>query len=216
VAGTTLSEPSVRRALAKANDLGLPTYAKGDPEGFLFPATYEVSKETTAEGLVKAMVTKFTSEAGDAGLEAKAQQLGISPYDAVVVASLVQAEARRVGDMAKVASVIYNRLDDGMPLQLDSTLHYAEGSRGEVVASDDLRAIKSPYNTYRHTGLPPTPIDSPGRSALQAALAPAETDFLYFVTVNLRTGDTRFASTFQAHTRNIALYSSYCETSDAC
>jgi UPF0755 protein len=149
-------------------------------------------------------------------LGAKARELGISPHDAVVVASLVQAEARRVGDMAKVASVIYNRLGDGMRLQLDSTLHYAADSRGEVVASDDLRAINSPYNTYRRAGLPPTPIDSPGRSALQAALSPAATDYLYFVTVNLRTGDTRFASTFEAHTRNTDLYSSYCETSDAC
>jgi UPF0755 protein len=216
VSATGFSKQTVSRAFAKAPSLGLPRYAKGDPEGFLFPATYEVSDRTTAAGLVKAMVAKFTSEAADAGLESKARNLGISPYDAVVVASLVQAEARRVGDMAKVASVIYNRLDDGMPLQLDSTLHYAEGSRGRVVASEDLRAIKSPYNTYSHAGLPPTPIDSPGRSALEAALAPATTDYLYFVTVNLRTGDTRFARTFEAHTRNTDLYSSYCETSDAC
>jgi len=216
VSDTDLSKQTVSRAFAKASSLGLPRYAKGNAEGFLFPATYEVSDRTTASGLVKAMVAKFASEAADAGLEAKARELGISPYDAVVVASLVQAEARRVGDMAKVASVIYNRLDDGMRLQLDSTLHFAADSRGEVVASADLRAIDSPYNTYRRTGLPPTPIDSPGRAAMRAALSPAETDYLYFVTVNLRTGDTRFASTYAAHTRNTALYASYCETSDAC
>lgn len=216
VAGTDMSKKTVSRAFAKTPSLGLPRYAKGDPEGFLFPATYEVSDRTTATGLVKAMVDKFRSEAADAGLEAKARKLGISPYEAVVVASLVQAEARRVGDMAKVASVIYNRLDDQMPLQLDSTLHYAVDSRGEVVAGEDLRAINSPYNTYLRTGLPPTPIDSPGRSALQAALAPAATDYLYFVTVNLRTGDTRFASTYEDHVRNTDLYSTYCEKSDAC
>jgi UPF0755 protein len=103
-----------------------------------------------------------------------------------------------------------------MPLQLDSTLHYAVDSRGVVQTSASLRAIDSPYNTYKHTGLPPTAIDSPGRLALEAALNPADTTYLYFVTVNLRTGETLFANTFAEHQANVQRLNQYCETSSAC
>jgi UPF0755 protein len=140
----------------------------------------------------------------------------VSPNDIVTIASLIQAEASRPQDMPKVASVIYNRLDIDMPLQFDSTLHYAVDSRGEVTTSDDLRNLDSPYNTYKHTGLPPTAIDSPGRDAIDAALHPAETDYLYFVTVNLATGETLFASTLAEHDQNVQKYYDYCATSDAC
>jgi UPF0755 protein len=103
-----------------------------------------------------------------------------------------------------------------MPLQLDSTLHYAVDSRGVVQTSRHLRSLRSAYNSYTHPGLPPTAIDSPGTRALQAALRPAHTTYRYFVTVNLRTGDTRFATTFAEHQRNVRLLHRYCETSDAC
>ncbi len=217
IVGTTdLSKAEVDRAFASTTGLGLPSYADGDAEGFLFPATYEVSTKTTADDLLGGMVDKFATEADSLQLEAMAKQLGVTPHEVVVIASLVQAEARRSEDMPKVASVIYNRLHSGMPLQLDSTLHYAVDSRGEVQTSDNLRDLVSRYNTYTHKGLPPTPIDSPGAQAIEAALAPAHTSYLYFVTVDLRTGETRFATTYSEHQRNVALYHQYCATSDAC
>ena len=213
---TDLSKSEVARTFAATTSLGLPSYADGDAEGYLFPATYDVSKKASASDVLTAMVDRFTAEAESLGLEAKAKQLGVSPHDVVVVASLVQAEASRPEDMPKVASVIYNRLDAGMALQLDSTLHYAVDSRGEVSTSKDLRNLASPYNTYTRTGLPPTAIDSPGEQAIAAALNPADTRYLYFVTVNLRTGETRFATTLSEHNRNVALLRHYCETSNAC
>jgi UPF0755 protein len=214
---TTLSKAQVEQAYRAAGDLGLPSYAEGDPEGYLFPATYDITKQMSASDILSAMVGKFSAEADTLGLEAKASKLGgVSPHDVVVVASLVQAEAKRPQDMPKVASVIYNRLDHEMPLQLDSTLHYAIDSRGVVQTSHHLRDLDSPYNSYKHTGLPPTAIDSPGLAALSAALRPADTNYLYFVTVNLRTGDTRFATTFAQHQHNVQLLHQYCETSSAC
>jgi UPF0755 protein len=166
--------------------------------------------------VLKTMVDTFDQHAAAAKLEQGATALGRSPYDVLIVASLVQAEASRPQDMPKVASVIYNRLDAGMPLQLDSTLHYAVDSRGEVTTSDDLRDIDSPYNSYDLTGLPPTPIDSPGDAALEAALHPADTTYLYFVTVNLRTGKTLFAETLAEHNENRQKLTAYCQTSDEC
>ncbi len=213
---THLSSHAVKTAFAATNRLGLPSYADGDGEGYLFPATYDVTKTTTAPSLLKTMVAKFAAEADAVKLQSKARALGVSPHDVVIVASLIQAEASRPQDLPKVASVIYNRLDAGMPLQLDSTLHYAVDSRGEIQTSANLRDLNSPYNTYKRTGLPPTAIDSPGATALEAALNPARTSYLYFVTVNLRTGDTRFATTFAQHQANVQLLNQYCETSSAC
>jgi UPF0755 protein len=162
------------------------------------------------------MVAKFNQYAASALLPSGARRLGYGPGDIVKIASLVQAEARRAQDMPKVAAVIYNRLRAGMPLQLDSTLHYAEQSRGTVGTSKAARSTNSPYNTYVVTGLPPTPIDSPGADALQAALHPAHVSYRYFVTVNLRTGETKFATSYADHLRNVAQYQQYCRTSSAC
>ncbi len=212
---TDLTPKALKAAYDDTAALGLPDYAKGDPEGYLFPSTYDVKKSTTAAGLLHEMVAKFVSEAEALGLEKQAAALGESPTDIVTIASLVQAESPP-DDMAKVASVVYNRLAAGMPLQFDSTLHYAIDSRGEIQTSSDLQNLDSPYNTYKLTGLTPTPIDSPGEAALKAALEPAKTDYLYFVTVNLATGETKFAATLAEHNRNVAEYRKYCETSDAC
>jgi peptidoglycan lytic transglycosylase G len=213
---THIDRTELEQTLKSPDSLDLPDYADGDPEGYLFPATYDVTVQTSSTALLAAMVHKFSAEADSLGLPARADELGVSPHDVVVVASLVQAEASRPQDMPKVASVIYNRLDAHMPLQLDSTLHYAVASRGVVQTSPNLRSLKSPYNTYRHAGLPPTAIDSPGAKALQAALRPADTGYRYFVTVNLRTGDTRFARSFASHKHNVQLLHEYCKSSDAC
>ena len=213
---TKFTRQQVKKAYRSVRRSSLPPYANRDPEGYLFPSTYNVEPGMTALDLLTQMVAQFRSYADGAGLEGAAHQLGQSPGDLVTVASLVQAEARRAEDMPKVAEVIYNRLDAGMPLQLDSTLHYAAELRGQVFTSKELRSIDSPYNTYRRTGLPPSPIDSPGADALDAALNPTNAGYVYFVTVNLATGKTNFATSYDDHLHNVALYRRYCQTSDEC
>lgn len=212
---TDFSVKELRAAYDDTAALGLPAYAGGEAEGYLFPSTYELEPKDTAADLLAAMVERFKSRATELDLQGRAAELGYRPHDVVTVASLVQAEAG-TADMDKVASVVYNRLAEPMPLQFDSTLHYALKLRGNVTTSDEQRSIDSPYNTYTQPGLPPTPIDSPGAEALEAALQPADTNFLYFVTVNLATGKTKFASSLDEHNRNVARYREYCLTSDEC
>ncbi|MGH3502096.1 MAG: endolytic transglycosylase MltG [Nocardioidaceae bacterium] len=213
---TNLSKSQLHKAFRDTVALHLPSYAHGDPEGYLFPATYDVAPGMKAPGVLREMTRRFKQEAATEHLIKGAHRLKRSPAAVVKVASLVQAEARRSSDMPKVARVIYNRLDAHKPLQMDSTLHYAVDSRGEVATSGKLRKLGSPYNSYRHTGLPPTPIDSPGAKALHAALHPAHGKWRYFVTVNLRTGETKFSTTYKQHLRNVQELHKYCRTSDEC
>lgn len=216
VSHTKFTAAKVGAAFADMQALGLPSYAKNDAEGYLYPATYSVTPGTTPAGLLREMTARFEEAATEVELTAGAEALHMSATEVVTVASLVQAEASRPQDMPKVARVIYNRLQDGMALQLDSTLHYAVDSRGVVQTTDQLRDLVTPYNTYTLTGLPPTPIDSPGESALKAALNPAKGSWRYFVTVNLRTGDSRFATSYAEHLHNVGLLHEYCQTSKAC
>lgn len=195
--------------------LELPSYANGNAEGYLFPSTYDITDSTTAASLLHDMVARFKQNAEELDLESKAKALGEDPGDIVIIASLVQAEAGQA-DMTKVASVVYNRLDADMALQFDSTLHYGLDVRGDIQLTEEQLQDDGPYNTYTRAGLPPTPIDSPGADALSAALNPADTDYLYFVTVNLATGETKFAKTLAEHNANVAEYHQYCETSDEC
>ena len=123
----------------------------------------------------------------------------------VTKASIVQAEAGSAEDMAKVARVLENRLADGMPLQLDTTVNYANGKSGITTTPKD-RANPSPYNTYVHPGLPPGPINNPGEEALRAVLNPAAGDWRFFVVVNPDTGETRFAETAEEHQQNVLLF----------
>ncbi|MGE5137592.1 MAG: endolytic transglycosylase MltG [Gemmatimonadota bacterium] len=186
-------------AIKNTAALGLPPYAKGNPEGFLFPATYTIQPGTAPLAVLKQMVQRFGQEAATINLPAAARHaqldnsLTAGEHDAIVVASLVQAEGGRVQDFPKIARVIYNRLNAGMELELDSTVMYALHTYGILATNTQLNA-KSPYNTYRHLGLPPGPIDSPGDAAIQAALHPAQGTWLYFVTVNPKTGLTKFTS----------------------
>jgi UPF0755 protein len=186
-----------QEAIKKTSDLGLPSYAHGKPEGYLFPATYTVEPGTPPLTVLKMMVQRYDQEAASIKLPAAAAHGQISERDAIIVASLVQAEGRHAGDFPKIARVIYNRLNAGMPLQLDSTVMYALNRYG-IRASSAQTKIKSPYNTYQHTGLPPGPIDSPGNTAIQAALHPVHGDrnWLYFLTVNPKTGLTKFTSSY--------------------
>ncbi|MEV4561255.1 endolytic transglycosylase MltG [Kitasatospora sp. NPDC049285] len=187
-------------------DLGLPADAAGHLEGFLYPASYPVTGDTTALTLLQQMVKEAGSRLGTDGIDQAARANGVSPYGLLAVASLAQAEADNPDDMAKVARVIYNRLAKKMPLQLDSTINYALG-RATLTTTEDDTKLDSPFNTYAHAGLPPTPIGNPGRDALRAAINPAEGDWLYFVTV--KPGDTRFTDSPDQHRRNVDEFNAY-------
>ena len=188
-----LPASAYRQALKNPASLGLPGYANGKAEGYLFPATYEVLPHETAVGVLKGMVQRFDQEAAAANLVTAAKHVHLSPGQVIIMASLVQAEGGRLSDYPKIARVIYNRLAQGIPLQLDSTVLYGLDTYG-ILASDQQLNSPSPYNTYRHKGLTPGPIDSPGNAAIQAVLHPAPGNWIYFVTVNPKTGETRFTS----------------------
>ena len=176
--------------------VGLPPEAAGVIEGYLFPATYSFDLQTTPAAMLAAMVDR--AEQALDGLAVPVDQR----HAVLTRASLVQAEASGPEDMAKVARVVENRLADGMPLQLDTTVNYANGKTGITTTAAD-RANPSPYNTYVHTGLPLGPIGNPGEDALRAVLAPAEGDWRFFVVVNPDTGETLFARTGEEHARNV-------------
>ncbi|MGW0333446.1 endolytic transglycosylase MltG [Streptomyces sp. NPDC003011] len=193
-AGTT------KKSLAKAH-LKLPGDAEGNPEGYLFPATYPLRDKATPEQMLSYMVDTANEKFNGAPIAAGAQRNAMNVYQAVTIASLVQAEAATRADMGKVARVVFNRLERGMPLQMDSTLNYALNRSTLKTTAADTR-IDSPYNSYQRMGLPPTPIDNPGEDAMSAAINPTPGDWLYFVTV--KPGDTRFTADYAEHQRNVA------------
>jgi UPF0755 protein len=161
------------------------------------------------------MVDRWRQAADDAGLEDAAAELGYTPAELMIVASLVESEAGRAEDRGKVARVIYNRLEgdetNGL-LQIDATVNYAADQElGAVPTTEDLE-IDSPYNTYLNPGLPPTPIEAPGDAAMEAAANPTEGDWYYYVTVNLRTGETKFAETYDEFLTYKDELREYCET----
>jgi UPF0755 protein len=173
--------------------LNLPASANGNPEGYLFPATYEVQPHETALDVLTAMVRRFDQEAASVNLQAEARQVHLTETQVIIMASLVEAEGGKTSDYPKIARVIYNRLAQQIPLQLDSTVLYGLNTFG-IIASDAQLNSNSPYNTYRHKGLTPGPIDSPGDAAIQAVLHPAPGNWIYFVTVNPKTGETLFTN----------------------
>lgn len=191
---------STKKSLAKAA-LKLPSEAEGNPEGYLFPATYPLKEKTTPEQLLSLMVDTANKKFNGAPIAAGAQRNAMNVYQAVTVASIVQAEASTKADRGKVARVIFNRLERGMPLQMDSTVDYALGRSASRTAGADAE-VDSPYNSYTRMGLPPTPIDNPGEDAMRAAINPTPGDWLYFVTV--APGDTRFTADPKEHQVNVA------------
>ena len=191
------SANEVGRALATAN---LPDGFR-DSEGLLFPAQYSFVKGTTANEAVQAMVDRFTQEPAAKDLLLGTQKF--KPSQLLTIASIIQAEGEQK-DFAKVSRVIYNRLKIGMPLQMDSTVHFVKKLRGEIFLSSQSTLINSPYNTYKKYGLPPGPICSPGADAISAALKPAVGDWLYFITV--APGDTRFTKSLEEFNSWKAIY----------
>ena len=190
-AGTELPLRDFKVALKNADQLGLPDYAQGNPEGFLYPATYDVPPDADAAAVLQQLFEAYARAADKAGVERTPRD----PEEIVIIASLVEAEARLPEDFGKVARVVYNRLEAGMPLQFDSTVNYALKADKEIVTYEDL-GEDSPYNTYQNTGLPPAPINSPGEAAMLAAVNPPDGDWLYFVTVDPENGITKFTSDY--------------------
>jgi len=171
-------------------------------EGYLFPDTYQFPRHATPEQIQEAMVRRFRQEAAKLGLQGDTHRV-------VTLASLVERETPIAAERPEVASVFVNRMAKGMPLMTDPSVIYAallEGRyRGTIYASD-LQA-DSPYNTYKHTGLPPGPICSPGADSLRAAMRPAQTDYLYFVAASADpSGKSRFSATLEEHAHDVAAY----------
>ncbi|MFG3405656.1 endolytic transglycosylase MltG [Streptomyces sp. NPDC048142] len=193
-------EPGSTRKAASTVDLALPAEAAGNPEGYLFPATYPVDAETGPAGLLRYMADTARTHFGADHVTAGARRNNVSVYDTITIASIVQAEADTASDMGKVARVVYNRLLKDMPLQMDSTINYAlKRSTLDTTTADTQ--LDSPYNSYRIKGLPPTPIGNPGEEALRAAVSPTPGPWLYFVTVG--PGDTRFTESYDEQQRNV-------------
>jgi UPF0755 protein len=173
-------------------------------EGFLYPDTYFVDPAQTANELVGEMVDRFDQEAAAVGLQPFGTYHGLDPYQVVIAASIVAREAKVAADAPKVARVILNRLALGMPLDMDSTVRYATGNLSGPLTGAEL-ASPSPWNTYTHRGLPPTPIGQPSAADLAAVLHPASGPWLYFVALR---GHARlsFFTTYQAQEAAIARY----------
>ncbi|WP_084101389.1 endolytic transglycosylase MltG [Demequina sp. NBRC 110051] len=194
-----LTEYSLEDVTAIAEDtdaLGLPAEAEGNLEGWLFPSTYTFTPDVQPAEVLSAMIAQTVRilDKYDVPLEDR--------EDILTVASMVEREARLDEDRPMIAGVIYNRLEIDMPLQLDSTVKYLNPTEG-VFTTDEDREIDSEYNTYKYAGLPPGPISNPGEASIEAAVNPAEHEYIYFVTVNLETGETLYAETYDEHLKNV-------------
>lgn len=187
--------------LAEAKDFAPYDYMKKRPnvryaaEGYLFPDTYVIHSDVSAEGIMKMMAEDFDTRLTPA-LRQQAAAKGLSIHDLITLASLVEKEARYDEDRPIIAQVFFKRLQMGMPLQSDTTLQYLMAGPKEDVSIEDTK-IDSPYNTYQHEGLPPGPIASPGMKSILAVLNPANTDYLYFVADHQ--GHNHYSQTYDEH-----------------
>ncbi len=187
-------------------------------EGLLFPDTYQVSNGETAAAVVQRMVSLMERVGRQENIEERSAQLGLTPYQILIVASIIEREARVPEDRAKIARVIYNRLFFNTPLQVDATLFYQQDPS---LTFSEVRELDNPYNTYLYPGLPPTPIANPGRASIEAALNPVANPslgdplcvnlpdgtpclFMYYVLAD-EDGRHAFAATFEQHQVNVAI-----------
>ncbi len=164
-------------------------------QGLLFPATYDVLPTVTPRHFIQLQIAAFKANLAQVNMTSAAKA-NLTPYDVVIIASLIEREARAAGDRAKIAAVIWNRLKSGMRLQIDATVLYALGRHKDALSYNDLK-VASPYNTYLHYGLPPTPIDNPGLASLSAAANPVHANYLYYVGRSDGTGPLFFSNTYQ-------------------
>jgi UPF0755 protein len=206
---TKIKATALAAAAKNPAALGVPAWGHRNIEGFLFPATYDLPPDVDAAGVLKAMVQRSVQEMEALDFVRKAERVNLEPYEALKVASLVEGEGRPE-NFRKVARVVYNRENSGMPLQFDSTTLYGRELRGlprrptkAGELFENLRDPSDPYSTYVHDGLPPTPIANPGTAALEAAVAPDRGDWLYFVVVSAD-GEMAFTQSLAEHEANIA------------
>jgi peptidoglycan lytic transglycosylase G len=170
-----------------------------DAEGFLFPQTYRVPLGADAQALIELMVRQFRDSVGP-DFDEKCKKRDLTPYRAVILASIVEKEAQKAEERPVIAGILYNRLHKKMRLEVNATLNYVLADKRAWLTDAQL-STRSPYNTYLHRGLPPTPICNPGLASLQAVLEPADVPYLYFVAQG--DGSHLFASTFEEHKKNI-------------
>jgi UPF0755 protein len=179
--------------LATGGDLAIPPYLPEGAEtveGFLFPKTYGFEPGVGEEEVIERLLSQFEEETADLPWD-RAEDLGLTEYEIVIVASMIEREVRVPEERPLVASVIYNRIREGMRLQIDATVQYALPEPNRPLTFEDYE-YDSPYNTYLHDGLPPTPVANPGLAAIRAALNPADEDFLFYFVVDEQTGAHRF------------------------
>lgn len=196
-------------------DLDLPDAAEGELEGFLYPSTYEFGPDTTPQEQLQALVDQGRTVYEGLGIPEDELR------EVIIKASIVQGEGMFSEDLPKVAQVVENRLDPNPEtngyLQMDSTVHFIYQERGLAGTTDEQRANPDPHNTYAHPGLPAGPINSPGEEAIRAVLNPEAGDWLYFVTIDPSTGETRFATDWEGHQENVQLFQQWCqENPDQC
>jgi UPF0755 protein len=179
-------------------------------EGFLFPNTYRFSPDASGADIVGAMLEEFASQFGEASRQ-RAAQIGITPYEVVTLASIVEREAVAPDERPLIAAAFLNRVKLGMRLEADPTVQYALGRQADTgrwwkvpLLGADITDTVSPYNTYLTAGLPPGPICSPGRASIEAVLWPADVDYLYFVAKG--DGSHAFTASFDEHLANVARY----------
>ena len=162
-------------------------------EGFLFPATYELPRRPTGEDLVARQLTAFKQNISQVNTR-YAESKNLTIYDLLIIGSMIEREVQVPKERKLVAAVIYNRLHNDMPLQIDATIRYASGNFTEPISPSELQ-IDSPYNTYTNPGLPPGPIGNPGLASIEAAAHPAQVPYLYYVVKPNTCGEHTFATT---------------------
>ncbi len=199
---------------ALPEEVGLPVWSRGKMEGFMFPDTYQVAEPVSPLRIFQSQASQFITVTDEINFTEGAEELGIDPFDLVTIASIIEREVNQEEYRPMVSAVIMNRLEEGMPLQMDSTVHYALQDFATVTTTDEDRRVDSPYNTYANEGLPPGAISNPGRAALDAAAHPADSDALFFVTVDLDTGETLFADTLADHNANVAIFQEWCQANE--
>ena len=212
---TDITKKAITKALADPDSIGLPAEANGNPEGYLYPATYSVPPKQTAVGLLSQMVAKTVEVEKSLDIATKAKALGFTVEEILTVASIIEYEANVPEDYPKVARVLYNRLDKDMPLQLDSTVAYVSKRSGDIWTTAEERSNTSAYNTYVNKGLPPGPIGSPGAETIKAALNPAQGTWLFFVP-DYEAKTTRFSTTLAEHNKWVEKLRAYCRESPDC
>ncbi|HEX3909539.1 MAG TPA: endolytic transglycosylase MltG [Solirubrobacteraceae bacterium] len=200
---------SKRSRLLSPRHYGAPKGTR-DLEGFLFPATYDMRAGAPAQKLVNEQLIAFRRRFTSADTR-RAHELGVTPYEMLTVASMIEREAQTEHDRPLIAAVIYNRLREGIPLGIDATIYYAvEEQKGIATYAGELTQsmlkIDSPYNTRTHKGLPPTPISNPGEASIHAAAHPAHVPYLYYVAGADGCGEQVFSKTYAEFEKNVAAY----------